>query len=252
MDNLRISTRTAVSKITSSINLQNLYDNLEIDDSIKFIQFKENPEKGINYKLSEKKKKRNNKKKKKKFYNQLTLHYFDEKIVNVKIFNNGKCQMTGLKYENHGIKIIKNIIEIIKKNKNVDEIVTNTDLKYDDYKIVLINSDFNIGYKIDRNNLHRHINNIEMYSSYEPLIYPGVNIKYYYNTNNNNGICNCNCKCEGKGNGNGNGNCIRITIAVFESGSILITGKINNNILKIAYDFINKLLLTNKNKFILI
>lgn len=251
MDNLRISTRTAVSKINSSINLQNLYEELEIDDYIKFIQFKENPEKGVNYKLS-KKKRKNKKEPKKKFYNQMTLHYFDEKLVNVKIFNNGKFQMTGLKYENHGIKIINDIIKLISKSKNITKIVDNIDLKYDDYKIVLINSDFNIGYRIDRNNLHRHINNIGMYSSYEPLIYPGVNIKYYYNTNNNDGICNCNCKCEGKGTGNGDGNCIRITIAVFESGSILITGKLNNTLLKIAYDFINNLLLTNKNKFILI
>lgn len=251
MDNLRISTRTAVLTINSLINLQNLYEELEIDDSIKFIQFKENKEKGVNSKLS-KKKRKNKKEAKKKFYNQLTLHYFDEKLVNVKIFNNGKCQMTGLKYEKHGIKIINDIIKLINKSKNIEKIVDNIDLKYDDYKIVLINSDFNIGYKIDRNKLHRHINNIEMYSSYEPLIYPGVNIKYYYNTNNNDGICNCNCKCEGKGDGKGNGNCIRITIAVFESGSILITGKINNQLLKIAYDFINKLLLTNKNLFILI
>lgn len=250
MDNLRISTRTAVSTVNSLINLQNLYEELEIDDNIKFIQYKENLEKGTNSKLS--KQKRKKKEVKKKFYNQLTLHYFDEKLVNVKLFNNGKCQMTGLKYENHGIKIINDIIKLISKSKNIEKIVDNVDLKYDNYKIVLINSDFNIGYKIDRNNLHRHINNIEMYSSYEPLIYPGVNIKYFYNTNNTDGICNCNCKCEGKGTGNGNGNCIRITIAVFESGSILITGKIDNKLLKIAYDFINKLLLTNKNKFILI
>ena len=97
MDNLRISTRTAVSTINSSINLQNLYEELEIDDCIKFVQFKENEEKGFNSKLS-KKKRKNQKGTKKKFYNQLTLHYFDEKLV-VKLFNN-KRQMTGLKYEN--------------------------------------------------------------------------------------------------------------------------------------------------------
>ena len=76
MDNLRISTRTAVLTINSLINLQNLYEELEIDDSIKFIQFKENKEKGVNSKLS-KKKRKNKKEAKKKFYNQLTLHYFD-------------------------------------------------------------------------------------------------------------------------------------------------------------------------------
>ena len=57
MENLRISTRTAVLKINSLVNLQNLYEELEVDDKIKFIQFKENPEKGENSKLSKEKEK---------------------------------------------------------------------------------------------------------------------------------------------------------------------------------------------------
>ena len=168
------------------------------------------------------------------------------------MFNNGKIQMTGLKYENHGIKIINDIIKIIKKKENIEKIVDNIDLKYDDYNIVLINSDYDIGFRIDRNILHRHLINIGMYSSYEPLIYPGINMKYFYNTNNKNGICCCKSSCNGKGTGYGDGQCRRITIAIFESGNILITGKINTEQLEMGYNFINNLLISNRNKFILL
>ena len=59
------------------------------------------------------------------------------------------------------------------------------------FNIALINSDFFIGYKVKREIVHREIVDAGMYSSYEPCIYPGVNIKYYYNQDTDNGICQC-------------------------------------------------------------
>ena len=58
-------------------------------------------------------------------------------------------------------------------------------------------------------------------------------------------------KCEGKGTGHGNGQCKKITIAAFQSGSIIITGarEINHiisakkfiiGVLKDNYDLIRK------------
>tara|TARA_B110000902_G_C14093160_1_gene507689 strand:+ start:52 stop:357 length:306 start_codon:yes stop_codon:yes gene_type:complete len=99
--------------------------------------------------------------------------------------------------------------------------------------------------------LHRYLVNKEIYSSYEPLIYPGINVKYYYNINNNTGICNCSKYCDGKGTGDGDGKCKRITIAIFESGKILITGKITKMHLKLTYNFITVLMINNKSLFIL-
>ena len=44
------------------------------------------------------------------------------------------------------------------------------------------------------------------------------------------GICKCDCNCNGKGEGLGIGDCKRVTIAVFNSGKIIITGgKIESN-----------------------
>ena len=90
-----------------------------------------------------------------------------------------------------------------------------------------------------------------LFFSYEPIIYPGVNIKYFYNTCYNNGICQCSKLCTGKGNSNGNGNCKRITIAVFKSGKVIITGGQNRDQIERSYNFITTFINSNKDKYVL-
>ena len=102
MDDLRISTMTAISKLSSDINLQKLYENFNINDTIHFIEYRDNPTKGFSKKSLRKKRKKVDKK---VFYNQVTLHIFHKKLINIKVFNNGKVQMTGLKYEEQGKEI---------------------------------------------------------------------------------------------------------------------------------------------------
>tara|TARA_Y100000389_G_C17075626_1_gene324161 strand:- start:126 stop:479 length:354 start_codon:yes stop_codon:yes gene_type:complete len=110
--------------------------------------------------------------------------------------------------------------------------------------MVMINSDFDIGYMVDRETLHRGIIHSGYYSSYEPVIYPGVNIKYYYNPEKQmKGICNCDDPCDGKGK---NGCCKKITIAVFKSGKIIITGGHSMTHINTAYTFIYDYLKSNQ------
>ena len=74
--------------------------------------------------------------------------------------------------------------------------------------------------------------------------YPGVNIKYYLNPLRNNfGICDCEKPCNGKGL---NDTCKKITIAVFKSGKIIITGGRNKNHIQKAYEFITEFIEENK------
>lgn len=249
MDNLRISTITALSGFDTNIELKLLYDNIVIDDKIKFIQWGINNTKGKSNKINKRKIK-----KKEVFYNQVTIHYYLNKIINIKIFNNGQIQMTGLKEVEHGQIVVESICNLIKDinnqiKDNNNKIVDNKDFKVNKYKIVLINSDFDIKYNVNRDILHRHLINMNIFSSYEPLIYPGVNIKYFYNNIYNDGICKCTNICKGKGNAIGDGNCKRITIAVFKSGKIIITGANSFNQLLETYNFINNLMMINKEKF---
>ena len=56
------------------------------------------------------------------------------------------------------------------------------------------------------------------------------------------GKCYCDTYCNGKGTGNGNGQCKKITVAIFQSGSIIIIGYRNMKQIKMAHSFINKVI----------
>ncbi len=244
MDHLRISTITSILQISDDIDLENIYKSVPITDYIPFIEYgANNVPKGFSKKLLRKKRKKT---KKKIFYNQATIHVVhDNKIMNVKLFNNGKIQITGLKKEDQGHLLVKDLIEYF-KDINVFE----DDIYLVNHKLVLINSDFDIGYEINREILQREIIDYGIYSSYEPCIYPGVNIKYFINVNNSDGICCCESMCNGKGRADGDGNCKKVTIAVFKSGKIIITGGQNTKQLESAYYFIHNFI--NERKEILV
>jgi len=200
---------TAISALNTDINLDNLFKNIEITNVCPFIEHGAHGCKGTSNKTKRKSRKPE---KKKTFFNQVTIHVECDKRVNVKLFNNGKIQMTGLKYEDHGSKVLQILIPIIKDldNKNETKICNNSDIIFSPMNIVLINSDFDIGYKVRREILHREIVDAGMYSSYEPCIYPGVNSKFFWNKTykqnsqyNYPGKCHCNSICNGKGTGHG-------------------------------------------------
>lgn len=147
-----------------------------------------------------------------------------------KVLNNNNC-----------VKCSKTLIKDALKDKNC---------KINDYKIVLINSDYFVGFEIKRDELHKIlVNKYNIYSSYEPCIYPGVNSKFYWNKDYKDlpftGKCYCNSFCNGKGNGEGEGNCKKITISIFQSGSVIITGGRSMEQIVDAYNFINKVFTEN-------
>lgn len=245
---LRISTMTATCKITSNIDLAKAADLfvklVDTCDNIKYIEYGKTFKGTSNKNLSEKKAK-----KKKVFYNQMTVLVKSKPGVqnNVKLFNNGAVSMTGLKSEEDGRKSISIILEYLKTHENC---LDNKDSNIKDFNIVLINSDYYIGFEIKRAELHQLLTNkYKIFSSYEPCIYPGVNSKFYWNTEYVDstylGKCYCDKSCDGKGNGIGNGNCKKITISAFQSGSVIITGARNLEQIKCAYNFINKVFKDN-------
>ena len=240
MTDIRISTITKIGKLSEKIiELENLYNDLPIDSEIIYIEH------GKNHKDKHPKPKKVNKDKPAKyFYNQITMYIYLKKLVNVKVFNNGSIQMTGIKNDQMGIDvnniITKKLSVIYSKNVNVSN-----------YKTVMVNSDFDYGYSIDPVALHRLIEENNYYSSYEPCNYPGVNIKYYYNSHcdkNNDGICRCTEICRGKGV---NMECKRITVAVFTSGKTIITGGNSIEQIYIARDFIRDFIFKYKDKILI-
>ena len=235
---LRISTMTALCDMGCIISLDNLYNNLNINDVIQRIEYQNKPVKG----LEKKKKKKKTKGNKKCFYNQLTVVVnVMNKNVNVKIFKNGKIQITGIKTEENGIATAKYVSSIIDNSNGIK-----------DYRTVLINSDFNIGFPIKRKALYNLlVKTYNMFVSFEPCIYPGVNAKYFWNKQNtkeDEGVCLCTKRCTGKGQGNGNGDCKRVTMSTFQSGTIIITGANSIEQLHNVHTFILKIFEEHKEK----
>lgn len=244
-ENLHISTMVQIGKLNTNIILKTLAENLDINNNILYIEYGSEINKGTNNKkISDKKRAI-----KKYFYNQLTLHIYNKlkenQRVNVKIFNNGRIQMTGINSDIVGNTTMDILLKEFIKLSNKNDIFSEKELsQVGDLETVLINSDFDIHHEVDRESLHRIIVENGYLSSYEPCNYPGVNIKYYFNPLKRNfGICDCDKPCNGKGL---NDTCKKITIAVFKSGKIIITGGRNKNHIQTAYEFITEFIEENK------
>ena len=255
---LRITTHTIKSGINAAdnpeksfkIDLVKFAQSLEVDEQVRYIEYK-NADivhvKGINPKNQSKKPS-----KKGKFYNSLTIITQPENgfFNNIKLFRNGSISGTGIKKIENGEISVNIILDRIKNFNN--EIVSidnnpglmNEDCAINNYSIALINSDYEVAFDIKRNILHSLlVNKYKIFSSYEPCIYPGVNTKYFWNTEYTNkefpGKCYCSLPCKGNGTGTGDGQCKKVTIAIFQSGSLIITGARSLEQIETAYHFIN-------------
>jgi TATA-box binding protein (TBP) (component of TFIID and TFIIIB) len=180
----------------------------------------------------------------KRFDNQLTIVYKfnSETIMNIKVFKNGNIQITGVKAIVDGHSMIDILVDHLKCRKDYVIAQDYDSLHTQKYKVALINSDFKVDFEIKRDKLYSTIvNHYENKCSFEPCIYPGVKIQYFWNTcyPENGGVCKCHEDCfVGKGDGHGEGNCKKITIAVFQSGCIIITGAQNTAQIDCAYKYI--------------
>ena len=184
----------------------------------------------------------------------------EAKCVNIKLFNNGKITLTGAKNESDGYFASCVLLEELKKEKTIFPDLTTdneiSNLNIVNYNITMINSDYNTNFKIDLIKLLNilNINEKNLFTKFNPEKYRGLIIGYYWNTEkeSQDGICLCKSKCNGKGIGTGDGKCKKITISIFKSGSVIITGgrlikqiedayKLINNIFKKYYHDIIKL-----------
>jgi hypothetical protein len=168
------------------------------------------------------------------------------KEVNVKLFGNGGIQMTGIPAEKFAEDALNWLLSELVKVKSNEPIFT-TPPTLQKFKVQLINSDYQVAHCINRNVLHNILSRTYgLFSTFESTIYQGVNTKYYYNEQNPDpdrpGICLCSKRCRGQGSGSGPGECKRITMSVFQTGKIIITGGRYLYQLEEAYNFLNKVL----------
>ena len=188
----------------------------------------------------------------KTFFNQSTIvlrkainqEQTQFKEVNVKLFGNGGIQMTGIPAEEFARDTLSWLLEELIK---VPGAIFAEKPTLQKFKVQLINSDYQVAHAINRTALHTILSRTYgLFSTFESTIYQGVNTKYYYNDKHPDpdrpGICLCSVRCRGQGSGSGPGECKRITMSVFQTGKIIITGGRYLFQLEEAYNFLNKVL----------
>ena len=146
----------------------------------------------------------------------------------IKVFNTGKLEIPGVQSEAMFETVLKNIIEILQPY----HVYTLSYKQTSD--TVLINSNFNCGFFVNREVLYDILRNkYSIQAIYDPCSYPGIQCKI---PNNYIGIQNgMQISTENKD---------KVSFMIFRTGSVLIVGMCDENVLQNIYTFLVKLLKT--------
>tara|TARA_B110000008_G_C16887210_1_gene531344 strand:+ start:142 stop:1212 length:1071 start_codon:yes stop_codon:yes gene_type:complete len=158
------------------------------------------------------------------------------KEIHVKMFNTGKLEIPGIQNDEILKIVLYKLLEIF-------SILTKEKLSIQENKTenVLINSNFNCGFYINREalfNLLRYKYNIN--ASYDPCSYPGIQCVYYYDYLNKVGIS----KTANLEKNKKDKNMQKISYMIFRTGSILIVGKCSEDVLRIVYEYVKNILIS--------
>jgi|UniRef100_A0A6C0IL18 hypothetical protein len=151
----------------------------------------------------------------------------------VKIFNTGKVEIPGIRSKYHLDVVQKNILNHLRP-------IIGDDM---DYKglcdTVLINSNFNCGFFINRENLFDILKTkYNIQCIYDPCSYPGIQCKFYYDKTKSiqNGVREYE-------NIEKNKSIVVISFMIFRTGSILIVGMCEEDVLDEVYVIIKNMLI---------
>ena len=151
----------------------------------------------------------------------------------VKIFNTGKIELPGMQTDNIHETVMSTILNFIQPHIEVQLSFQNCS------NTILINSNFNCGFYINREALYYILKNkYNIDAIYDPCSYPGIQCKFYYDINigvnlDNQKIINSLVD---------KGKLIKVSFMIFRTGSVLIVGRCNEAILKDIYNYIKILL----------
>ena len=167
------------------------------------------------------------------------LHNRVFKEYNVKIFNTGKLEIPGICNDLILSDIIKYVIHII--NCNQEKVYTCSEKS----ECVMINSDFNCGYYINRERICTIFRDkYKIKNEYDPCSYPGIQCTFYYDSDLEiqTGIMPSTFQSKEINT------VYKISFMIFRTGSVLIVGKASEKIIYDIYDFLRKVFTVEFNK----
>jgi TATA-box binding protein (TBP) (component of TFIID and TFIIIB) len=171
----------------------------------------------------------------------------DFKEMHVKVFNTGKLEIPGIKTDGMMLRVQTLLVQTLRPIVGED-----LDFQRGNSETVLINSNFKCGYYINRDALYRMLKyKYRINCNYDACSYPGIQCKFFYvkgsdeqsgqqpahfaageETNRHKKACN-----DTKAH-------YEISFMIFRTGSVLIVGKCNEDVLHEIYDFIRTMLET--------
>lgn len=150
--------------------------------------------------------------------------------IHVKVFNTGKLEVPGLKTDH----IYETTLRLFSALYERTQGQPSEPLRYVSTTTVLVNSNFTCGYYIDRTRLYNILKvKYKLHTIFDPCSYPGVQSKFYYYASN--AIHDGRCMSESKPDA-------VMSFMIFRTGSVLIVGKCEINVLYIIYEFIRTIL----------
>jgi hypothetical protein len=179
----------------------------------------------------------------------LRFRYEDAfKEIHVKVFNTGKLEIPGI-LNNQLLDIVKKmVLELIQPNvPSLVDFVAN-----DTHDNVLINSNFNCGFYINRDKLHLILRSKKygIETAYDPCSYPGVKCKFYFNNEigfdmeKQNGKIIVEDRSMKMSQLMDNKKYTEVSFMIFRTGSCLIVGNCSEAILEFIFEFIKNILRT--------
>lgn len=168
--------------------------------------------------------------------NELTF-----KEMHIKVFNTGKLEIPGIQHD----KSLENVINILIHTLK-DLMGQHVDCQKDKCETVLINSNFNCGFYIDRDKLYNILKyKYRINSNYDSCSYPGIQCKFFYYIKGGTCLEKKDHTCLHIQNGQqpttNFGDYIEISFMIFRTGSVLIVGKCEDYVLHDIYEFIKEL-----------
>jgi hypothetical protein len=179
-------------------------------------------------------------KKKSAFYNcfVLILRLKVDKVFkefHVKVFNTGKMEIPGIQKDDVFDRILEFVKNILQPH------VPDTVLQYnhESCETVLINSNFNCGFFINREVFYDILKmKYNIQAIFDPCSYPGIQCKFYFNPEL--GIQTGSQISEA--NRNVYKNIKKVSFMIFRTGSVLIVGKCDEYVLRLIYKFLVEIL----------
>lgn len=146
------------------------------------------------------------------FYNQITLYYKDiYSTKSVKLFPNGSVQVAGCHDLFDCKRVITNLTAVVNNLSGVENV------PIEDFRVVMINTNFSTNYHLNLHELVKHFSSNPIFNvSFDPDRYSAVKIKFK----------------PGK-------DMKYVTVSVFCTGRVIITGAENLKEIAYTYNIIN-------------